>query len=131
MKPAAEAWPETAAMVGIGREMRSATRDCSLEFMSSMRAFEAPAQARSKPLEKNLPWAVVIRAEEDADSARTRCRADWIASMSVGFSLCSSEPVIVRMKILPLFSNVHISDPSLSHTPTETKRHSCFCEFEL
>lgn len=47
MKPAAEAWPETAAMVRIGIEMRSVTRDCSLEFMSSLRAFEVPAQARS------------------------------------------------------------------------------------
>uniref|UniRef100_A0A0D3CVZ8 Uncharacterized protein n=1 Tax=Brassica oleracea var. oleracea TaxID=109376 RepID=A0A0D3CVZ8_BRAOL len=33
MNPAAEAWPVTAAIVGIGREMRSATKDRSFESM--------------------------------------------------------------------------------------------------
>ena len=49
MKPAAEAWPETAAIVGIGKEMRSATRDWNLETISSPRELEesALAQARS------------------------------------------------------------------------------------
>jgi hypothetical protein len=54
----------------------------------------------------------VIRAEdsEETHSARTWRIAEWIASRSVGFSRCSSpSPVSVRIKILPLFSNVHIS----------------------
>ena len=111
----AEVWLDTAVMVRIRREMRSDTRDCNLGFMSSMQVFEMPSQARSKPLEKNLTWVVVMRAEKEADLARTRCKVDWIATMSVGFSLSSLEPIIVRMKILPLFSNMHISDLSLTH----------------
>ena len=33
MNPAAEAWPVTAAIVGIGREMSSATKDRNFESM--------------------------------------------------------------------------------------------------
>ena len=80
-----------------------------------MQVFEVPSQARLKPLEKNLTWVVVMRAEKEADLARTRRKVDWIATMSVEFSLSSLEPIIVRMKILPLFSNMHISDLSLTH----------------
>ena len=47
MKPEAEAWPETAAMVGMGRDMRSATSESNFERISSPRAWEDPAQARS------------------------------------------------------------------------------------
>ena len=68
MNPAAAACPLTAAMVGRGRERKSATRDLNSETMR-MRRWEdsegepaARDQERSKPLEKNLPSAVVIRA---------------------------------------------------------------------
>ncbi|CAN6886458.1 unnamed protein product, partial [Brassica oleracea] len=36
MNPGAEAWPVTAAIVGIGREMRSATKDRSFENLCMM-----------------------------------------------------------------------------------------------
>lgn len=67
------------------------------------------AQARSKPLEKNLPSAMVTKADDALFSARIWCRADSIASRRLGFSLCSPEPVSVRRKMLPRFSKVHIS----------------------
>ncbi|KAI8539951.1 hypothetical protein RHMOL_Rhmol09G0222600 [Rhododendron molle] len=47
--------------------------------------------------------------EEEEDSERTRWRADWMESRSGGLRRCSSNPVRVRMKMLPRFSNVHIS----------------------
>lgn len=49
MQPAAEAWPVTAAIVGIGSEIRSVTTDRSLEDISLRRLFvsAALAQARS------------------------------------------------------------------------------------
>lgn len=118
MKPAAEACPVTAAMVGMGREMRSATSDLNFDDRRRTREAEGEvgvdcwAQERSKPLEKNLPWAVVMRAAaagEEVDSALTRARAALMESIKVGFNLCSPAPVSVRMKRLPRFSNVHIS----------------------
>ena len=66
--------------------------------MSSRRGWDDCAQARSNPLEKNLPSAIVTRAEDgEAGSARTRRRAEQMESMRVGFNRCSSEPVKVRM----------------------------------
>ncbi|KAA8534933.1 hypothetical protein F0562_029851 [Nyssa sinensis] len=53
MNPAADAWPKTAAMVGIGKEMRSLIRDLNLEDMSRRRlgvvaaGLEVLPQARS------------------------------------------------------------------------------------
>lgn len=68
MKPAAAAWPVTAAMVGIGRARRSAIRLLKREPMEMIRAWEAAVvgaafdQAMSKPFEKKRPCAVMIKA---------------------------------------------------------------------
>lgn len=56
------------------------------------------AQARSKPFEKNLPWAVVIRHDGDIRaSERISESRERILVMRSGFKQWSSSPVRVRM----------------------------------
>ena len=49
-----------------------------------------------------------MRAEDEVASDRTRRKADRMAPMRVGLSLCSPGPVRVSMKMLPFFSKLHI-----------------------
>ncbi|KAH0464298.1 hypothetical protein IEQ34_007084 [Dendrobium chrysotoxum] len=118
MKPAAAACPLTAAMVGIGREMRSATRARKSETMDWRRdrAAEAEppdlAQERSNPLEKKRPSAVVTRAKPRppaaTDSDLARERALRMEEMASGEKRCSPSPVRVRMKTRSRFSREHM-----------------------
>ncbi|GAB2294476.1 hypothetical protein Dimus_028682, partial [Dionaea muscipula] len=70
------------------------------------------AQARSNPLEKNLPSPTVTRAEIVPEEASawdlTSDRADRIESIRVGLRRCSPSPFRVRTKTLPCFSRVHM-----------------------
>lgn len=63
---------------------------------------------RSKPLEKNLPWAVVIRTEPRVAWDLAPSRVERIKLIKSGFSRCSSSPVRVRIKRLQRFSKVHM-----------------------
>lgn len=88
----------TAAIVGMGSEIKSEMRDRSFRDMSWKFDWMDLAHSISYPLEKNLPSAVVIRAvDEVIGSDLIRSRVDRIASINVGFSRCSPGPVIVRM----------------------------------
>lgn len=98
----------TAAMVGIGSEIRSATRALWSDERIRRRLGMFWAHERSYPLEKNLPSAVVMRAVHDG-SELTRRRADRMSEIREGLRRCSPGPVSESMKTDPLFSNVHIS----------------------
>lgn len=81
----------TAAIVGIGREIKAATtglKDRTIWWRRSRAADLEPedcAHDRSKPLEKNLdPWAVVIRAEPGAASDLSWVRVDRRVAMTEG-----------------------------------------------
>ncbi|XP_042942924.1 uncharacterized protein LOC122277109 [Carya illinoinensis] len=121
-----------AAMVGIGSE-RSAEatglKDSTM-WWSLLRVPEedlaAWAQDRSNPLEKNLPWAVLVRVE-----SRTAWDLTWerieMREMTVGLKRCSPSPVSVRKKIswaTPLFPGL-ISSAKLP--PLRSKQ----CLFDL
>ena len=100
--------------MGIGRERRAETtglKEVTKWWSRSTAPEEEPADwahARSKPLEKNLPWAVVMSAEPLTAWDLTWERAKMRVSMRVRLKRWSSSPVRVRKKRLPRFSNVHI-----------------------
>lgn len=61
-----------------------------------------------------MPWAVVIRAEEEeVESDLTRRRAAEMESIRLGCKRWSPVPVKIRRKILPLFSNVQSPSDSI------------------
>lgn len=114
MNPAAAAWPVTAAMVGIGSERRAATTGLKLVTIFPRRSMPSDleaadrAQSRSKPLEKNLPCAVVMRTEPRVAWDLAWARAERIDSVREMLRRCSLSPVRVRKKMSPRFSSVHI-----------------------
>ncbi|KAI8566407.1 hypothetical protein RHMOL_Rhmol02G0037800 [Rhododendron molle] len=57
---------------------------------------------------KYLPWCLVTRAQPRVDWSLAWRRDDRSELMRAGLTRCSSSPFMVRRKIPPLFSNVHM-----------------------
>lgn len=108
--------------MGIGKQRSWARRGLKIWIMW-LRRFRAAdreeaerIQGRSRPLEKNLPWEVVMRTEpgEAPASAFTRDRALRMEFIKDGLSQCWWLPVRVSMNSFPRFSTLHIFETKVS-----------------